>query len=250
MFEIGNSLHEARARQGISLPAAESATKIRSKYLKALEEEQFDSLPAQTYVMGFLRTYAEFLGLEGQLYVDEYNSRFVIGEADGRQLRPRRSSAKPQSRTRGFESNVVLVTLAAIALVAALVIVAWKSGGGGTHLGGADGGTPTPPAARQTQKKAAPTTARLVLVARLGNSLLEVHVDSSAGRLLYQGTLLRGKSVELVGKRLWIDATNVQNLQARLNGEPLALGRRRGHVTLTVVPNGVQLQPASSAPLG
>ena len=77
MFEIGNSLREARLRQSLELTEAELATKIRGKYLRALEEEQFDLLPAQTYVKGFLRTYAEWLGLDGQLYVDEYNSRYV-----------------------------------------------------------------------------------------------------------------------------------------------------------------------------
>ena len=76
MFEIGNSLREARVRQQLELGEIELATKIRSRYLRALEEESFDALPAQTYVKGFLRTYADYLGLDGQLYVDEYNSRF------------------------------------------------------------------------------------------------------------------------------------------------------------------------------
>src|SRR5919199_6323556 len=76
MFEIGNSLREARLRQHLEFSAAEQATKIRGKYLRALEDEQFELLPAETYVRGFLRTYADFLGLDGQLYVDEFNSRF------------------------------------------------------------------------------------------------------------------------------------------------------------------------------
>src|ERR671935_2663639 len=95
MFEIGSSLREARLRQGLDLPAVEQATKIRGKYLQALEDEQFDVLPAQTYVKGFLRTYAEYLGLDGQLYVDEFSSRFAIGE-DESHSRPRRSA--PPSR--------------------------------------------------------------------------------------------------------------------------------------------------------
>ena len=69
-----------------------AATKIRPKYLRALEDEQFELLPAQTYVKGFLSTYAEFLGLDGQLYVDEYNSRYVTREEEV-PLRPRRSNA-------------------------------------------------------------------------------------------------------------------------------------------------------------
>jgi cytoskeleton protein RodZ len=75
VFEIGNSLREARVRQHLDFPEIEQATKIRGKYLRALEDEHFDALPGQTYVKGFLRTYADYLGLEGQLYVDEYNSR-------------------------------------------------------------------------------------------------------------------------------------------------------------------------------
>ena len=92
MFEIGNSLREARVRRGIDFAQVEVATKIRGKYLRALEDEQFDVLPAETYVKGFLRTYAEYLGLDGQLYVDEFNSRFVTG--DEREPRPRPSKAQ------------------------------------------------------------------------------------------------------------------------------------------------------------
>ena len=80
MFEIGNSLREARLRQGLEFVEVEQATKIRGKYLRALEDEQFDILPGQTYVKGFLRTYADYLGLDGQLYVDEYNSRYIPGD--------------------------------------------------------------------------------------------------------------------------------------------------------------------------
>src|SRR6187200_1102744 len=120
MFEIGNSLLEARLRQGLEFPEIEYATKVRGKYLRALEDEQFDLLPAQTYVKGFLRSYAEYLGLDGQLYVDEYNSRYVVGEDDS-MLRPRRSGQRPVAGPR-VQSRVVLLTLLGIALVTALVI--------------------------------------------------------------------------------------------------------------------------------
>src|SRR5262245_6232753 len=98
MFEIGSSLREARLRQGLDFPEVEQATKIRGKYLRALEDEQFHQLPAQTYVKGFLRSYAEYLGLDGQLYVDEFNSRYVVGE-DELPYRPRRSQP-PRSSPR------------------------------------------------------------------------------------------------------------------------------------------------------
>src|SRR5436305_14288086 len=129
MFEIGSSLREARLRQGLDFPELEQATKIRGKYLRALEDEQFDVLPAETYVKGFLRTYAEYLGLDGQLYVDEFNSRFV--SAEEHEPRVRRSAARaPQKRHRRIETNVVLVALAAIAIPTVIVISAWKASSG------------------------------------------------------------------------------------------------------------------------
>src|SRR5947199_7924043 len=98
-------------RRQIDLPQAEAAIKFRGKYLRALEDEHFEMLPAETYVKGFLRTYAEYLGLDGQLYVDEYNSRFVIGDEQS-EARARRSATGPQRRNRRIETNVVLIALA------------------------------------------------------------------------------------------------------------------------------------------
>lgn len=238
MFEIGNSLHEARVRQGVELQTAELVTKIRGKYLKALEEEHFDLLPAETYVKGFLRTYADFLGLDGQLYVDEYSSRFIVGEDEGRPLRPRRSQARPPRRSRRLESSAVLVTLAAIGLVAALVIVAWRSGDGNKRAS-FDNAVPVVKPVAKPHTRTVSKVAHLVVSARDGNSLLEVHSGSAAGRLLFQGTLLRGKSVSFSGKRLWIDATAPANLVVNLNGRKARLPGTKPRV-LIVTARGIE----------
>ena len=128
VFEIGNSLREARLRRHIDFADAEHGTKIRGKYLRALEDERFELLPSHTYVKGFLRSYAEYLGLDGQLYVDEYNSRFVVGEEDAPIRSPRRVPAAKSRRSDRRESNIVLLALTAIGLVTALVIAAWRFG--------------------------------------------------------------------------------------------------------------------------
>src|ERR671936_531803 len=75
MPEIGTTLREARMRQRIDISEIESETKIRAKYLRALENEEWDLLPGPTYVKSFLRTYAEALGLDGKLLVEEYKLR-------------------------------------------------------------------------------------------------------------------------------------------------------------------------------
>src|SRR5690242_1539315 len=116
MFEIGNSLREARVRQGLDYPQIELATKVRAKYIRALEDEQFELLPAQPYVKGFLRTYAEFLGLDGQLYVDEYNSRFV-SEGVFEDAPLRRLSSPRVRQERNVERKVLVLALVGIAIV-------------------------------------------------------------------------------------------------------------------------------------
>ena len=92
----------------LDLLDAEHGTKIRGKYLRALEDERFELLPAHTYVKGFLRSYADYLGLDGQLYVDEYNSRYVIGEEEAPLRAPRRVPAAKSRRTERRESSVLL----------------------------------------------------------------------------------------------------------------------------------------------
>jgi cytoskeletal protein RodZ len=235
VFEIGNSLREARLRQGLDFPEIEQGTKIRGKYLRALEDEQFDVLPAQTYVKGFLRSYAEYLGLDGQLYVDEYNSRFVVGEEEP-QSRPRRSA--PPSRGVQVQSRVVLLTLLGIVSVTALVIVAWTRGepqnvtpvGLGTSKP-ATHQTPVVPAAAQS--------VRLLVKASRGSCWLQVHKSSATGPILFQGTLDQGQKQLFTARKLWITLDRPENLVTVLNGRTrlLPVG---GVKTLIVTPRGIR----------
>jgi len=227
VFEIGNSLREARLRQGLEIPRIESETKIRGKYLRALEEEHFDVLPGDTYVKGFLRTYADFLGLDGQLYLDEYNSRFAAVEEV-----PFAQSATPQKRQRRrVESNLVVVALAAIVAVTVLVVVGLSGlgsdSGGETPLPGTTTGpttTGSDPGSTTTGDPAAASEAqapraRLVLTAARGGSFVQVRSGSVNGRLLWEGTLEQGQTQRFLKyRRLWLDLDDPQNLDARLNG--------------------------------
>jgi cytoskeleton protein RodZ len=227
VFEIGNSLREARLRQGYELPRVEADTKIRAKYLRALEEEKFDVLPGETYVKGFLRTYAEYLGLDGQLYVDEFNSRFTREEEPLAPQRPRRQAA----RSRAVESNFVVVALAGIIAVTILVVVAWKFGSSGAENAGnvlpgapptSEASTTTTPEAPTGSKKHAKTKTKLVLSATSGDCWLQVRSRSATGKLLYEGTLQAGQTQRFVDdKRLWLQLGNPVYLSGKLNGKPV-----------------------------
>ena len=70
-------------RQKIDIAEVETATKIRAKYLRALENEEFGLLPGNTFVKTFLRTYGEYLGLDAQLLVEEYRAEHEPRELGG-----------------------------------------------------------------------------------------------------------------------------------------------------------------------
>jgi hypothetical protein len=74
--DIGSTLREARMRSGIDITEVETRTKIRAKYLRAIENEEWDMLPGPIYVKSFLRTYSDYLGLDSRMLVDDYKRRF------------------------------------------------------------------------------------------------------------------------------------------------------------------------------
>src|SRR5438105_3580693 len=208
MFEIGNSLREARMRRRIELAQAEQATKIRGKYLRALEDEQFGLLPSETYVKGFLRTYADYLGLDGQLYVDEFNSRFVVG-LDAEVLFRRSSSGR---RSRRLETAIVLLVLATIAIVTVFVIGAWTSSGRQVQ------GTRAPVVKSSSARKAVPAPALAISAVR-GPSYVAVRRGSASGAVVFQGTIGRGQTEPFTGRRFWIDVSSPENLVIRVRGK-------------------------------
>jgi hypothetical protein len=237
VFEIGNTLREARLRQNLDFPEIELGTKIRAKYLRALEEEHFDVLPSPTYVKGFLRTYAEYLGLDGQLYLDEYNSRFHVMQAEEDAApRPRRSKARPR-RERRVERNAIVLVIVGIGIVTALVFAAWQFGGGSS--------SPSIPNLKTAKPTTTPKTAKLVVRAQRGSSLLQVRLGSATGRTVYQGTLDRGQAQAFTAKRLWLSIGTPENVALRLDGRRLQVGGAKPCLLLVTRRGPVQAGPDS-----
>jgi hypothetical protein len=128
LFEIGNSLREARERDEISFEQLEADTNIRARYLRALEEERFDLLPAESYARGFLEIYARKLGLDSQPYMDEFDSRFASGDSSSQAVRRIQSPRRLR-----LEASAVVLGLVGILASTVLVLAAWQfSGGEGT----------------------------------------------------------------------------------------------------------------------
>ncbi len=145
MPDIGTTLREARMRARIDISEIEAETKIRAKYLRALENEEWDLLPGPTYVKSFLRTYADALGLDGKLLIEEYKLRHErlsdvelqpIAPPGQRERRRRPRAAIP----RGWLVAVVVV---------GLLVGLWVIGNRNEGDGGPESSTP-PPATQST----------------------------------------------------------------------------------------------------
>jgi cytoskeletal protein RodZ len=235
VFEIGNSLREARSRRGIDFAQAEQGTKIRGKYLRALEDERFELLPAQTYVKGFLRTYAEYLGLDGQLYVDEFNSRFVAGEVGDLRI-ARRSNARPGKRARRFETNVVLIALAAIAVVTVIVISAWKTSGGNPESAPKTPARTT--AGSAAQSKVAPL---LTVIGVRGATHVTARRGSASGPVAFDGTVDASDPQSIRGSKLWVQIDAPENLRILVRGKTVHVP---GHAPRVIVVTATGWHPA------
>jgi hypothetical protein len=207
VFEIGNSLREARERQGLGYPEIELATKIRAKYIRALEEEDFTSLPGDAYIRGFLRTYAEYLGLDGDVYVDEYASRFITSWRDELPPRPERR------RERHLERRAVLLGLAGIVLVAVLVFAAWQIPGSSTHV----------PGVGKKQHRHSASAGQLVLHGVGRGTYVEVRRSRASGQVNWQGTVDPGQTDRLPGSRFYLLVRTPAGLRVTLDGRAVAL---------------------------
>jgi hypothetical protein len=142
---IGATLKDARRRLGMDIKEAEERTKIRTRYLRALEAEDWEVLPAPAYVRGFLRTYGQILGLDGEMLADRYRRSYeepvAAGPAPGEPVLSNRRA--PGSRPPSRSGPIVIVGGVIVALLVVLAIIGLASSGddGGSGTGaGAKGG--------------------------------------------------------------------------------------------------------------
>jgi Helix-turn-helix domain len=126
---IGATLREARNRRKLDLAAVEAAIKIRVRYLQAMENEEWDALPGGAYTRGFIRTYASYLGLDGERLADDY--RRASGVPGGVRV-PKRVEPVPTARRgrRPLVSSRLVIAAVCLVLVAVVIGIALAGGGG------------------------------------------------------------------------------------------------------------------------
>ena len=207
-------------RERIDITTVESATKIRAKYLRALENEEWDQLPGPTFVRTFLRTYAEYLGLDAKMLVEDYKQRFERPAPQDLLPFSSRAGARRQQRPPRVVPPWAIIGAIVLLLLGALFVL-------GTY-GGDDDPTdaPTTPAATTTpepqrkqrerkRRPAAPTVVRLQI---LPEATVNVCLETAAGEPLIRSENLTTPTETFRAKRMRVTFGNGQ-VSMRFNGK-------------------------------
>jgi cytoskeleton protein RodZ len=243
MPEIGETLREARMRQRIDMTEVESATKIRGKYLRALENEEWDLLPGPTFVKTFLRTYAEYLDLDSRMLVEEYRQRY---ERPSTQDLTPFAASRTRARARRRRAAALGPGLVIVGCVAVLLASLWVLG----RLGEDETEPPPPTAVREPEPTATPSSGedessepetkrrprrvRLQLVATA--PVYVCVVDARGRQVVDEETLDASSPRETYVSRMFRTNFGNSNVRMRVNG-------RTYRVAASTDPIGYELRP-------
>ncbi len=236
-------LREARMRAHIDISEIESETKIRAKYLRAIENEEWDLLPGPIYAKSFLRTYGDFLGLDSRSLVDEYRRRYE--RPTEHDLRPLSTLSRDRERKRRGP-RLPSWAIVAIVLLAVLGLLAVIGQGNGTH-------TVTPPKAvaplptttvtthhrgRRHRALQAPRSVRLSVIPT--GQVYVCLVDGAGHKLINQQVFNSGAKVPVErGTRLLLTLGN-NAATVRVNGRVVPLAGSSTAIRLLLTPTSVK----------
>jgi helix-turn-helix protein len=251
---IGEVLKRTRARREIDIRTVEQETKIRIKYLRALENEEWDVLPGPAYARGFLRTYAQFLGLDGDALIDEYRRTVEAGQAADhpyafgeplleRRLRP---GAEPRRPWRGR----VIAVVALLAVAAGVLVVL----GLGSDEDGKRSRHPKDAHQGQEQAKSGPAagkgSSKPVKIALVTQADMEVCLVTGQGEALIDAqTLVSGTSAGPYGPadNYRLDLQNGGPIRVEIDGRPHPLDPSSA-ATYDIDSNGIEKAPEYRGP--
>lgn len=251
VWEIGNKLRETRIRKGLTIRDVEDATKIRARYLEALEADDYETIPGPVYVKAFLRTYASFLGLDADELVAIYSAgaeREQNSRSSARERLPRRSRGPSEGQRRATtkrrRSQRGYFAVGIIAVIAVALLAWFGSSGGGNEATPLENATfsaasTVPPQGVNTTASStvsstgtslpsstAPTGKNVVLVITVteGNCWMIVREDNESGAELYAGTLSAGgQNTFDSAKSYWLHVGRPEALALTINGNPVSL---------------------------
>ena len=257
MGELGKKLKEARESKGLSLREVEEATKIRKKYLQALENEKFEEIPGRTYAKGFLKNYANFLSLDTKELVGEFEE-LVYNSFKDKDYTPVRtaSSAKPKDRESKLFKYGLIILAVLILFIASSLLDSDSQPTPPPANNSANQGTDTPPAdiTEELEEPEEPVEPEENLPAEeiTGvNLVIEIIKDqcwisvTSDGNKVFSGTLSQGDKRVFEGdSEILVTFGNAGVAKVTYNGEELYPLGGEGEV-VTPPPFVAKKQPQS-----
>lgn len=241
-MRIGEVLGDARRRAGIEVRDAEERTKIRAKYLHALEHEAWEVLPSAAYAKGFLRTYAQLLGLDAEAIVDEFR-RQVESDRDsgvhpvGEQVLERSRRIGPGA---GGPSPWLLAALALVTIAAVLLVIGVTGGDDGPGHGqrGGKGAAKEDKRKRRHERRSEAGSGTVKLGLRVVEPV-EVCLLGGGGEALIDGQVLAaGSSEEYERRRLELRFPSgfaADQIELEIAGKRRLLPKARGPAAYRII---------------
>ena len=123
---LGDVLKNARENKGLSLDEVALETKIQKRYLADLEDENFEDMPGKVYERGFLRTYAEVLGLEEKVVLELHDE--IRGEKKAEETDEEEHHEEKQKRSKlKIFLGILIIVFVAFGVVKILELIDKKS---------------------------------------------------------------------------------------------------------------------------
>jgi cytoskeleton protein RodZ len=248
--EIGSRLREARMRAKIDINEVETRTKIRAKYLRAMENEEWDLLPGEVYVKSFLRTYGEYLGLDTRQLIDDFRRRYE--RPDDHELRPIAPLGRDRDRTprrRGIPPWLVIAAVLVVVVVV-LFFVGQNSPGPKSPATTQAGTTTTHPARHRPRKrrvhKAVPSTVKLQLQP---TGQVYVCLVDGTGKKLIPGLIFNtGQPIPTKSASKLLLTLGNNNVKMTVNGVSVPVPASAGSIGYRLVPGGHSALSAAQQP--
>lgn len=256
MPEIGPTLREARMRAKIDITEVEQATKIRAKYLRALENEEWNLLPGSTFIKSFLREYADYLGLDSRTLVEEYKLRYERpSEQELAPISPNLGSRRRGGGGLGASGATaprwLIVGVALLLVLVALGIVGSLGGGDDEPKGGTDT-TPAaqaPSTAAQPRRRAPAAPPSRASVRLTPTGAVYVCLVDQSGRVLVPGSQFEaGQQVPVYRARAMRLTLGNNQVQLRVNGRDVAVPASSEAIAYAITTRGARPLPLDQAP--
>jgi cytoskeleton protein RodZ len=250
MAEIGSTLREARMRARIDITEVETATKIRAKYLRALENEEWDLLPGPVYIKSFLRTYGAYLGLDTRMLTDEFKHRYE--RPSDHDLKPVSSLARERER-RSRASRVpswVPIAVVVAVVVGILFVVGLASPGNNPAPAAHNTHNTHHPAHRhKPARHAPPPKPKKVTLQLVPTGLVYVCLVNGGGRkLINEQNFNVGETIPTETARHLLLTLGNNSVQMKVDGRVVPVAASANAIRLFITPVGVTHIPASRKP--